>query len=424
MMLIGASALVAAASMLGDSAGYIDRSLDVLNGLMPKIMDAALAMESIGAILNSAALQLVLGCVYISMAGVVLQSSIYPLVVGAVLLSVTVQILLAAGLSFARVAMLILSASLSFVTAMDVIWLGSIMLSMAASALFDSAIMLMMVGSLLPGAVIGVMVGITMLAGAASLMWLTGGHLALASLTIYSSLMLMEFAVLRFSKTIDKIERVAGAMSVLASAFAALYSAPTRGLRNMADDALDVVPNVTKLGSGLSVAARKLDEGVRAFEGPAERLNGILSRLAETITTLGQGLNLTDDVGKLADMLDNYANLLENASARIETAVVTKVVPAMRAAEEAGIEETVRSEAITTVQVTHNDGAAREAQDESTRLLTKVSETLTTIKDVMAEMQSGGKGELTEIVAILQTYLPGLNKSDTGLSSEFNSWAK
>jgi hypothetical protein len=259
----------------------------------------------------------------------------------------------------------------------------------------------------------------------AVMLMIAGNMMKPAAWAIYGGLMVLEFAVSRFSKTIDQVEKAGAAMSLLADSFQTLNNTPSKGLREMADEALGAIPNIEKLGSDLTVAASKLDEGVRAFQGPAERLNAILKELTETITAFGQGLNLTDDVGKLADMLDNYANLLENASSRIETAVVTKAMPAIRAAGEAGIEETVRSEAITTVQVMDKtDGEAREARDESTKILVKVSETLVAIDEKLGEMTAGGKGELSEIVAILQAYLPGMNKGDQGLGSELNSWAR
>lgn len=593
MMLAGAQALVTAASMLGDSAGHIERGLDILEGLMPKVTEAANAMFPAGALLRVASLQLALGCIYISIAGDALRTGAFDLLIGVIILNVAVKMLgevapsmltsslwvmlsatlllqavgilmqagtlmitasntlymgaiiltgamrsllpaaftmylagdmlydgsvmlrwgarilfsaafglmvaaivlqpasqmllaaaemllpaaemaLAAGmillagsvvimlativltiatLALARASMLIVFTAPLFLGAMSIMLVGSMFLAVAGRNILTAAIQLAVAGMMLPTAAMNILDAMFLLAEAgdmaayasgeliygsmvlsfaarlmmdsASILMNAGNLMRPAAWAIYGGLLWLEFAVFRFSKTIDKVEKIGAAMSLLADSFVALHNTPLTGLKDLSSEALGAIPNIERLGTGLSVAARKLDEGVRAFQGPAERLNTILSELTETITAFGQGLNLTEDVGRLADMLENYAALLEGASERIETAVATKAVPAMRAAEEAGIEETVRSEAISTVQVVNQtDGAARDAQDETSKQLTKLNETMTVVKDLMVEMQAGGKGELSEILAVLQAYLPGLNKGDAGLGSELNSWAK
>jgi hypothetical protein len=396
MMLTGANALIQAAGLLGDAADYIGKGLDIL-------ATAAQRLGSVSALLGSAAVSITQGSMYYVLAVSILKLGSMILVSAADGMLLGAGDLMAAGelLEDATVSIsssmgeLVGSGRLAIYAGMALA-VGSASLGSAAVDIVDSAILLGIAGSFLKPAA-----------------W-----------SVYSGLMTMESAVHRFSKTLDKVEKVSQSMALLAAAFYSLHTTPLSGLKALSEETLSAVPNIEKLGTGLEDAAKKLDLGVRAFQGPAERLNSILSMLTETIVSFGSGLDLADDVGRLAEMLDQYANLLENASERIETAVVTKAIPAMRAAERAGIEETVRSEAITTVKmITQTDGNARDVDDEATRMLTKISTTMTSIDDRLATMQTGGT-ELSEIIAILQAYLPGINKGDSGLGSELNSWAR
>lgn len=481
MMLAGAQALVTASSLLGDSADHIDRSLDILQSAMRVMSPAALSMYVAGRLLADGADQirwgarvLYFGAISLMVAAVVLQPASQLLLTAAEMLLPAAEMALTAGmillagsavillgsvvlmvavLFLARTSLMMVYAAALFLGAVAIILIGSVFLASAGENILGAAIMMAMAGGILPMAAVNILLSMVLLAEAgvmaisasdrlilgsfilqyaarqimnsADVLMVAGNLMKPAAWVIYGGLLWLEFAVYRFAKTTDKVEKIGKAMSMLADSFSALNNTPLRGLRELSGETLDAIPNIERLGTGLTVAARKLDEGVRAFQGPAERLNSILSELTETISAFGQGLNLTDDIGRLADMLENYAALLEGASERIETAVATKAVPAMRAAEEAGIEETVRSEAISTVQVVNRtDGAAREAEDETSKQLTKLNETMTTVKDLLVEMGTGGKGELSEILAVLQAYLPGLNKSDAGLGSELNSWAR
>lgn len=424
MMLIGAQSLVTAAGLLSRSSGYISTSLNVLMGLMPKLALAAAMMLPVGVILNAASLQLAMGCATLFVAGEALRAGTASLVVGAMILGMAAEMLAQATPSMMTSGWSVFTTAVLLLQAGVALFISGYMITAASGTLLAG-------GVLMTSAALGLIAGsvymtsaAASIVGAAFMLRTAGAIMGPTAWSIYIGLMWLEFAVSRFSKTIDRVEKVAAAMSLLAGAFQTLYNTPTRSLRDLASETMGALPGIERLGAGLTTAAKKLDQGVTAFQGPAERLNTILKELTETIVAFGQGLNLTDDVGRLAAMLENYAALLEGASERIETAVATKAVPAMRAAEQAGIEETVRSEAISTVQVIdQTDGEAREAQDASAKLLEKVNDTLSAIDQKLANMQNGGS-ELTEILAMLQAYLPNMNKSDSGLGSELNSWAR
>jgi hypothetical protein len=246
-----------------------------------------------------------------------------------------------------------------------------------------------------------------------------------AALSIYASMLLLESAVGRFSRTTDKVERVGQALKTISDAFLVFNRTPLGALKEMATKSLEAIPDLEKIGPALRTAAAALEEGVNALEDPANRLATILDHLGESITAFGEGFNLTEDVARMAEMVERYAVLLEGASQRIEAAVRSRAVPAMRAAEEAGIEETVRSEAIATVKVM--DGReGEENSDEQTELLRSQVEILQSLDDKLSAFQGdAGKGTLQEIIDLLQEFLPGLqNKGDSGLGSELNQWMK
>ncbi len=438
-LLFGATLMSAGAlALMGVGAMIFAGGLGMYLGGMMLVSAAGLIATGVALLSQSGsglaqnALQILYGSVILAQAGISLIGAGTLFAIGASALAAAAVILLVGGQVLVPAAIMLTVGGLALTVASAILLTGSQILMLAATTLGDSVGYLetsfKIINSLMPGIAEAASTmssaGANLAIGASALL-LAGVVLRPAAWAIFSGLLWMDLAVSRFSKTIGNVEKVGAAMSLLANSFQVLNKTPLQGLREMSTEALSAIPNIEKLGNGLTVAAKKLDDGVTAFQGPADRLNAILKDLTETISAFGQGLNLTDDVGRLAGMLDKYVNLLENASDRIETAVTTKAIPAMRAAERAGLEETIRSEAISTIQVVDRmDGAARESNDENTKILAEVSTTLVAIDDKLGQMTAGGKGELSEIVAMLQAYLPGINKGDNGLGSELNSWAK
>jgi hypothetical protein len=172
----------------------------------------------------------------------------------------------------------------------------------------------------------------------------------------------------------------------------------------------------------LAKAATSLDAGVKEFAGPADRMTEVLDRLAESIGNFAKGIDLSAALGRMAADLTQYAGLLENAAERIEVAIQARAVPAMRAAERAGIKEAVRSEAISTVQVM--DKTEGEGREQDIRLVTGVEqavENLKSIKELLQVMDPGsGVGEILEL---LNERLPDMQAAGSqNLSSELSAW--
>ncbi len=310
-------------------------------------------------------------------------------------------------------------------------WLGALAIGSAAYILRNSISDLTNVGEMLISTGITVAIGVGIVITAAGGLMIGALVLSRAALllipaafAIWLGMRSLDAAVSRFSGSIEKTQQISMAVFMLGQAFAQLAHVPLNGIRELADNALDAVPGLNKLGSSLQSAAKDLDGGVKAFRDPADELMGILDRLSTAIISFGEGFDLANDVGQMADKLEKYATLLEGVSQRIEAAVYARAVPAMRSAEEAGIEEAVRSEAITTVQVMDKtEGETRDSSEELD-LVRKQLVVLNKIDERLAAIQPGKTGELAEIADLLRTHLPNMGKSSGGLGSEFNAWAK
>ena len=94
----------------------------------------------------------------------------------------------------------------------------------------------------------------------------------------------------------------------------------------------------------------------------------------------------------------------------------------MAAARSEGLEDAVRSDAITTVQVMDKSDGEAQKSDDTTLLMQEQVILLHNINEKMAV--GGGNTELSTIVELLETYLPKLESTNEGISTEFNQWMK
>jgi len=301
---------------------------------------------------------------------------------------------------------------------------GGLMLMASAAYLYMAGTMMMIAGSVLVDGSMVLIIASTWLFVASLEMLKAGMAILPGSYMIYLGLSLLQMAVSRFANTIEQIKIVGEGILKLATAFKMIQDIPASKLKDVAADALNALPDIDALATGLDQVSGKLAESTRRFAGPANELAEVLERLGTAISQFGEGLSLAEDVGQLANMLDQYASLLEGAADRMETAVQTRAIPAMRAAEQAGLQEAVRSEAITTVQVmTDSEGG----EDDSTDLAaigTAQLVALLALQETVAGLQPSRSGPIQDIVSLLQAYLPAMARKDTGLSTEFNAWAK
>ena len=319
--------------------------------------------------------------------------------------------------------------------------------------------------------------GASNLVVAGDAMVLAAPSLIRGAIGIYIGMMWLEMTAKRFEKSADNISKMGKGISEFARAFYILSGAPVESIGVAVDSALEAMPGIHKLASELGKSASEIGKGMSEFAQAFHILSGVsvsvgsigtatdsalaampginkladeldksaskfqaasdkfvkpVTEIANSLEHLGmamanisqQGLTIQTDLDKLGGMLDKYTTLLESTAARIEIAVVAKAQPAMATARSEGLEDAVRSEAITTVQVMNKtEGEARQIDNagldaqEQTAFLRNISEKV----DVMT---GGGGTELTTIVELLETYLPGITGKEEGLSTEFNQWMK
>lgn len=527
----GAVAMIPAASLLMlvgamVMAGGITffRGVEVLATAAPMLVTAATILQAAAGILLPAAVQLADGGFAIFLAGIslligasLLTAAALPLAIGLALLDGSADEVMNVGMKIGRGGTQMLMGAQGLVGAASLLRNSAEHIQSGLDVLASLMPRLSDLAASLYGPSRDLM-------SAAMRLEYAGYLLQPAAHMIYRGLMWLDFAVSKFAKTIDEVEVVSAAVASLAASFIALQKTPLTGLRELTENALEAVPNIEQLGDRLVVAAKKLDTGVTAIEGPANRLGDVLhravakmdvgaisldapaTRMAEMlvrasdllddgvaaiegpVTRLGEvmaaisgtfeegtaaiemygillglamadvaiGLDASaamadgpalrlsdtmvraaaqlgvgvaafaspvDHLGELAAMIDDYAALIEGAAERIEIAIATKAVPAMKAAAEAGIEESVRSEAITTVKMLTESEGDSATVDPQEMLLAKSNELLKSLDDRLALM-GGGNKEIVEILALLQAYLPNVTKGDSGLGNEMNSWAK
>lgn len=259
----------------------------------------------------------------------------------------------------------------------------------------------------------------------ASLTLMTAGlSLIPATFMIRGALTALSLAVYGFAGTIDKIKVLGDAVRNIASAFSIISSISPGNFRAAIDEVLGSVPGLQKMTTELDRISSDLEIATRKFAKPANELANIMERLGSSLIQFGEGIALGEDVSKLATMLDQYATLMEGASERITTAVQQKAIPAMRSAEQAGIKDAVKSEAVTTVRVMNDEEGEKADLVTSNEIAAAQLAILQRMADQLDSMQPGGSGVIDEIASILKAYLPEMVNKDQGLSTEFNAWAK
>ncbi len=460
LLLASSVVLLLAGTVLYPAAVVISMGVSLLLPASSELLSSAIALFQSGPLIMLGSLALLVGAVALLPASVMLLVSGAILLAGVFLLSMSSVSLLSVSNAVYTAGIKIGIGGVAMLVGMTAL-LGSarIMFTSSVTILFSAAALGAAVALLMPISGLVMVAGSLMAVGGARLrdgmtyiddaarimstvgpillsssmlllesslaMMSAGAMLVPASFMIYLGLWWLEFEVYRFSKSIDQIKLAGEGMSKLAAAFALMNDVPVGKLKDAAASALSALPDIDELANGLDRSAIKLTEATERFAKPADELASVLERLGDVISQFGEGLTLADDVGQLAAMLDKYATLLEGASDRIETAVQTKAIPAMRAAERAGLQEAVRSEAITTVQVmTNSEGGESDSAsmvDIATAQLTVLQELKETLSALRSEQSSGS---IKEIVSLLQVHLPAMGKRESGLSTEFNAWAK
>lgn len=235
----------------------------------------------------------------------------------------------------------------------------------------------------------------------------------------------LEKLIGRWTRIIPGLDAASISIRGLAAAFMLLQPVDFNMLSQMADAGLAAVPKIDQFASQLSMSADRMDEAVNKFTKPVTRLTGTLREMQTVLADFDmQGLVLEAKVEELGAKLENYATLMESTTRRVETAVFARAVPAMQAAERAGITEVARSEAITTVQVLdqREGGEVRTFNDE---LLISNNDYLRRLLDIIEPWVASGSTDIKQIFDILSAYLPSMSgDQEVALGSEMNQWMR
>jgi hypothetical protein len=148
-------------------------------------------------------------------------------------------------------------------------------------------------------------------------------------------------------------------------------------------------------------------------------VNGISSFAGVSVTSIKELTTVTvalgKEVDKMAAVLDQYASAFESAAARISDAINNKVMPAMKAAKEAGVITTTRAETIVTTPI-FNSGDTGPAEQ-----TTAASDPAATISEAIGK--TNNKQVFDEMLAVLKTYLPEMAEKDMrSLSNSLTGW--
>ena len=167
------------------------------------------------------------------------------------------------------------------------------------------------------------------------------------------------------------------------------------------------------------------EEATKKFIPPADALAATMDRLGASIAAFGEGMDITDKIMNLAGTMTTSAELFESAAERIQVAINAKAIPAMRSAEQAGIKEAVKSQAVATVKVMKDEGGSTFALSDEKDIAYKTLEELIKLNLAVSVIgDANASGPVGEIVSLLQTYLPSMNKESGGLTSNMNGWNK
>lgn len=418
-LLIGAVLLVWASVVLLLGAEYVSQAAQLMT-------PASEQFVQVGINFLIAGITMLIGASYILAATGILFASVYAM------------FFLAPMLTWAGYAMLV-GAVLLYVVGLLLSWAGNLMvyasytmmyaadiMMMAAEYLWWSGLALSLSGPMLAYGSMEVIWATHLLITAAFMLILAGRWLVPAAFAIWTGMWWLDAALSRFKNTIPVIEKVAAAVALLADSLQIMKDAPFYSLQNTARDGLAAIPMLNKFANQLPSVAERMASATEKFKKPASELAQVLNTLGDAILKFdGVGQGLAAEMESVSNTLDEYSFRLEAASQRIQTAVDQKAVPAMTAADNAGIDQAIRSEAITQVQVTTDTEGAEKATDEAAEASLSQLQVLNALNEKLGLMVGEGRANsIEEILSLLTAYLPEMANRRGGLSSEMNSWNK
>lgn len=393
---------------------------------MAVLIPAAAGLVAAGAMmwLGSVALSSAVGL--LKSATDIISSIAIPMFVGATLM-------LAAGTMMAAAGAVMMVAGVSLTAGAAAIGLGIIAFAIAAGSvaavgalfyagawgIFDGSQKLAQSSIILGQAIKSIILSMS---GLGEFVSVVGDKFIPAVRALESGADILEEVGLKFAAILPNIGALHMGIAMLAAAFTQLEVLHPQQLAMIIDSGLQTIPKIDLFASQLTLAANKLDVATKLFQQPADTLAMAMGHMNAAFSDFEiHNLALESKVSAVGGKLEEYATLIESAAQRIETAVALKAIPALRAAEEAGLDDVVRSEAITTVQVMHErEGDVTNRSDElATSAVARLDRLVELVEPIM------GNGDAVKVIqTLLEQYLPGIADSETKtLSNQMNKWA-
>jgi hypothetical protein len=229
----------------------------------------------------------------------------------------------------------------------------------------------------------------------------------------------LDSAADRFVNSAPRFEQMGRSLALIAASFAAFAMIDTQAMGNQADQMLIGIPKLTAAAEGLETASLKFKSAANNFSDPVTKLTSVLAQLNSQVRQFVDGIDLASSIGKMAVDMDKYAAIIEQSAEKIEIAIATRAIPAMRAAEQAGVQQAIMAETLNSVHVFTETEDAREAPDDTPR---DILNTLVSIKEQLMAIASNMDQDFVGEMANLMGQIVGVRDTDSGLQSNLSNW--
>ena len=136
-----------------------------------------------------------------------------------------------------------------------------------------------------------------------------------------------------------------------------------------------------------------------------------------------QFIAIQDNINGMIDLLNKYADALENAATRVETAVVSRAIPAIAQARREGASDIAKAETIATVKIRDKEEKSDSERSVVVEAINSIGLAIKELVTTMIDGSSTSDAKREEIIDILNQYLPDLaNRRNISLGDKLNSW--
>lgn len=258
----------------------------------------------------------------------------------------------------------------------------------------------------------------------ASSVVMTAAGLALipAAISLSAGLYFMSGALERFLGITGTLNTISTSIMLLSTSFRELSTINFGVIDDILAPSVSALPLIDEFAAGISAAANKLNEAVNKFKGPADTLVTTLQNMKSAVDNIGfSGINVGDEMAVVGAKLEEYSALLQQTAERVEIAINSKAIPAIRNAEASGINDAIKSEAISTVQVMDKTEGS-DINSKSENLLEAQNALLNKIIELVDSISS--KDRTKNLYDLIEQYLGSSPNSESGLiSNNLNQWA-